>query len=249
MRSAIMNGIGEVAHRQDLLDRSLIIRLEPIDDSMRRTEIELMAAFNAVRPQTLGVLLDGVSAALRHHRAIILPEKPRMADAVMWATAAETGLGLEPGSFLRAYNDSRARAVGDSLSDDPLAIAVREFVEARASWKGTATELLAELKRIAADRTLTDEGLPKVNRLSIRLDQSASFLRRVGLDVRTHQREGHESTRVITIKKTGPVTDGIAGTNEPPIEPFAIPPLNADTSSLGVVGQNGATQEALRPVD
>jgi len=248
MRSAIMNGIGEIADRPDLLERCLIITLEPIDDSMRRTEVELVAEFQSARAGILGALLDGVTAAVRYHKEIVLPEKPRMADAVVWASAAESGLRLQPGSFLRAYQAFRSRAVGDSLGNDPLAVALQKFMAGQVSWKGTATELLAELKQANTEDTWVWESLPKVNKLSTRLDQSASFLRRVGLDVRTHQREGHDSTRIITIKQN-PVTARTVGTeelsSESPGDTQIIADDQADSSNLGLVGKEGAGQDLM----
>src|SRR5262249_22484898 len=52
-RPVILNGIGEVVTRPDLLDRSLLIALPPIREDQRRDERDLLHAFNAVRARVV----------------------------------------------------------------------------------------------------------------------------------------------------------------------------------------------------
>jgi hypothetical protein len=64
-RPVILNGIEEIVTRPDLADRAVFLTLEPIQEERRRPEAELWAAFEAVRPQLLGALLDAVVVGLR----------------------------------------------------------------------------------------------------------------------------------------------------------------------------------------
>src|SRR5262249_6418959 len=64
-RPVLLTSIEEVATRSDLLDRCLIVCLPAISEERRRSEAELHEAFEKVRPQILGALLDGISVALR----------------------------------------------------------------------------------------------------------------------------------------------------------------------------------------
>src|SRR5262249_3288253 len=57
-RPVILNGIGDVATRSDLIDRSLLLTLPAIPEARRRDERELLRAFAVVRPRILGALLD-----------------------------------------------------------------------------------------------------------------------------------------------------------------------------------------------
>ncbi|MDP9364342.1 MAG: hypothetical protein M3Q10_09000, partial [Chloroflexota bacterium] len=88
MRPVILNGIGEVVLREDLLDRSIIAGLLDIPDDKRRDEKEFWAAFGAVHARVLGAILDAASTALRRLPETTLERKPRMADFALWATAA-----------------------------------------------------------------------------------------------------------------------------------------------------------------
>jgi hypothetical protein len=51
-RPITINGIGDVATRSDLIDRSLLLTLPAIPETDRREERELLDTFNVVRPRT-----------------------------------------------------------------------------------------------------------------------------------------------------------------------------------------------------
>ncbi|MEX2552924.1 MAG: hypothetical protein WD627_08005, partial [Actinomycetota bacterium] len=110
MRPAILTGIDDLATRADLLDRSIILNLPRIRPESRRTERELMTAYQQARPKILGALLDGVAAGLRNLPSTRLEEPPRMADFATWAVACAPGLGLQGEEVLSAYRQNRANA-------------------------------------------------------------------------------------------------------------------------------------------
>ena len=73
-RPIILNGIGDIITRPDLADRALFITLKLIPDKKRRSDSELLAAFEAKRPRILGALLDALVVGLRRLPTIDLPE-------------------------------------------------------------------------------------------------------------------------------------------------------------------------------
>ena len=143
-RPAILNGIENPSVRGDLADRSIIIRLAPIADTARRTESELMDAFEEVRPRIFGALLDGLSEGLRRYGSVNLGRLPRMADFCRWAVACE-GAYWSPGTFLATYDDAQASAMEDVVEDFPIWPALRQFLEESPDFDGTATELLNQI--------------------------------------------------------------------------------------------------------
>jgi hypothetical protein len=147
MRPIILNGIAEVGTRPDLIERSLFVELPFIPDEQRRAEAELLAEFDEAHPVILGGLLDAVVVALRELPRTTLPALPRMADFALWVTAAERGLGWEPGSFLGAYNRNRRKALDVALEASPIVDPLRELVEGEDGerWEGSASELLDKL--------------------------------------------------------------------------------------------------------
>ena len=143
-RPVILTGIENPSVRGDLADRSIIIRLLRIEDAARRTESELMATFEKVRPLILGALLSGLSEGLRKEGNVRLERLPRMADFCKWAVACE-GAYWPPGTFMAAYDDAQASATEDVLEDSPIGPALRQLLEEAGIFEGTATELLNSL--------------------------------------------------------------------------------------------------------
>ena len=58
-RLVAINGIEDVAVRPDLVDRAVMLALEPIAEKQRRDEAEYNAEFARIAPKVLGALLDG----------------------------------------------------------------------------------------------------------------------------------------------------------------------------------------------
>ena len=140
-RPVILTGIENPSVRGYLADRSIVITLDPIADAVRRTESELMAAFEEARPRIFAALLDGLSEGLRKQGGIRLEGLPRMADFCEWAVACE-GAYWPTGTFMAAYDDAQAFATEDVLEGSPIGPALRQYLEETQSFDGTATELL-----------------------------------------------------------------------------------------------------------
>src|SRR5262249_24104616 len=144
MRPVILTGIEIVARRPDLLDRSLLVELTPISGEDRRTEEELFAALEPLRPGILGALLDAVACALMNMPKTKLAPWPRMADFAKWVTAAEPGLGWAPGTFLAAYHESEDEANEVALEEYTIVDPLRRLMEGTERWEGKASQLPAE---------------------------------------------------------------------------------------------------------
>jgi hypothetical protein len=73
---------------------------------------------------------DAVSMALRKQGATADAMK-RMADFASFVIAGETGLGLQPGEFMEAYNRSRTSARLSALEASPLYQPFMDFINDR----------------------------------------------------------------------------------------------------------------------
>lgn len=221
-RPVMLNGIDAVISRADLLDRALIIDLPRIPDHKRRQRREFWSAFEAARPAILGALLDAVAVALKRHSAITLVTLPRMADFAVWSVAAEPGLGLAEGAFLKAYSNNRDAAHELALEASPIAAPIRKLADEKA-WKGTAAELLEELSKVADDAAKRAKSWPSTPRgLGSALRRAAPNLRKVGLIVEfTDEKELGSRRRQIAVRKdkeasvpTVPERSGVASGND-----------------------------------
>jgi RepB DNA-primase from phage plasmid len=185
-RPALLTGIEDLATRGDLLDRALIIRLEPIRPDKRQTRAELDASFELVHARALGALLTAASRALRDSKTITLASLPRMADFAVWVAAAAPELGFSAEEFIREYELNRADANSTALEASTLAGVLRGWLASpTAKFSGTVGELLHELNSSIADEDAKrSRGWPKTAKaLSGALRRIAPNLRGVGLSV------------------------------------------------------------------
>lgn len=121
--------------------------MPPVSEENRKSELEFWQAFETVRPQILGALLDVIIVAVRNLPNVKLAELPRMADFLLWITAAEEGLGWKPGTFQRAYRLNRTTANDIVIEASMVALAIRRLLEKQEAWEGTATELKDQLEQ------------------------------------------------------------------------------------------------------
>jgi hypothetical protein len=171
-------------HRQDLARRAIILELPAISEAMRRPEASLWTRFEEARASILGTLYDAVATALANHSKVHLPSHPAMADFATWAVAAESALGIAPGSFLAAYRGNISEVVERSLAADPVASAGQKLMAEQEHWEGTPTELLDALESMVPERTTKMKTWPKAPHvLTNRLKRAATFLRAAGIEI------------------------------------------------------------------
>ena len=238
-RPVILNGIEDIVTRPDLADRALFLTLEPIPDDQRRPEAELWTAFEAERPQILGVLLNAVVCGLKMLPQTQLETLPRMADFALWATACETAI-WPTGTFWTAYCGNRDDAVENVIEADPVATAVRSLIQEQTEWSGTATELLETLAETTGDRIAKSKTWPNSPRaLSGRLRRAATFLRKIGVEIH-FKKNGRSRTRIITISSKPESEGNIAST------PSASPADNQDTLDFNKISADDEMKEDFR---
>jgi hypothetical protein len=201
MRPVVMNGIGDLVVRPDLIDRTLFVNLPPILDAQRKTEKEVWSAFRQAHPRLLGALLDGISLGLRRLPTIVIKEPPRMADFAHWATATEGAAGVTT-PFLASYNANRSEANALALEFSAVGQAVLQLVEAEGNWSGTATVLLSYLRRYAPEDAPHRRDWPGSPRgLSGTLKRLVTNLRVEGVEVNFHRGTDRKAERLIDLAR------------------------------------------------
>ena len=205
-RPQILNGIDDLAIRDDLRDRGLLFVLPVIASDHRLSEKALERDFAPAHPRILGALLDAVSAALRGQDSVHLPQKPRMADFAVWATAAEAALPWDEGTFIKAYERNRREALLITLEHESLARALERLMDkTEGSWSGTPTELYG---RLFSGPPRVDWSLPKsASEMSKRLRRLIPALREVGIEVTYSRHSDKNRTRQVAVRRVHAVRD------------------------------------------
>jgi hypothetical protein len=113
--------------------------------------------FEEARPRLLGALCSTLARVLALRPGIQVPGGlGSMGDFETWGVAVEGAMDWPPDAFLRPYRKRVGQSVSSALEGDPVAIAVKRFVDDRArrgalrgdlAWSEAAHELLPVLER------------------------------------------------------------------------------------------------------
>ena len=201
-RPVILTGIENPAVRGDLADRSISIRLSRIADADRRTEAELLAAFDEARPIIFGALLDGLAEGLQQYDNVRLQQLPRMADFCRWAVACE-GAYWPPGTFRAAYGDAQAAGTEDVLEASPIGPALRQFLEGCPSFDGTAAELLDRLNELQQEGRSPKSWPSSGAEMGKHLARLAPSLRKLGYTAERTKTKSRNFWRLESPQKVG----------------------------------------------
>lgn len=201
LRFPMLNGINVVVSRDDLLDRSVLFKLERIDEKERKTETKFWQEFEQDRPYILGAIFDVLSKAMAIYPAVRLPGLPRMADFATWGYAITEAAGGMGEAFLQVYRRNIAGAVEEAVTNDVVGAAIVEFMDGKDEWQGTASELLEALNELPGVNE-KDKAWPKrPNTLTRRLNRIKSALADYGFRLEEHRESGLKRTRFLKISK------------------------------------------------
>jgi hypothetical protein len=203
MRPVIVTGIEDVVTRGDLLDRSLIVNLPTIAEKDRRAESEFWSEFEVARPVIFGAVLTAVSTALQNLPSTELDTMPRMADFALIATAAEKGLGLERGAFLKSYGENRGDANSLAIDGSLIGRYIVEIADQVEPWIGTAGDLLTAINVLAGDAITRRKEWPKQPKaVAGAIKRLAPNLRRDGFQVEQWRESTGHRRKLIRIFRT-----------------------------------------------
>jgi putative DNA primase/helicase len=160
-RPIILNGIGDLARRGDLADRSIQVRAIRLTADRRLPEEEFWRRFAEVEPMALGLLFDAMSWALRTYRGTPAPAV-RMADSARFMEAGAESFGWEKGIYAKLLRANRIEANEAVIEADSFASAVVDFLALEGGhWHGTTTKLLELLNNQVSEKVRWLKSWPK----------------------------------------------------------------------------------------
>jgi hypothetical protein len=207
----ILNGIGAVITRPDLLDRAIVICPPVIEQRM--TEAEHDALLDHHAPAIMGGLLDLFVDTLAELPNVVIPRDrlPRMADFTYLGAAMHWVLGGVEGGFLERYVNHRREATRRTIDASPVAAACIKFIEEGKAFSGTVGNLLLMLDPGSIERQDYWPRSPKGMGDSYRRVSPA--LRQLGIDATIDSKASRDGVHC-TLRR---------GTYEiPPTLPFGI---------------------------
>jgi hypothetical protein len=212
-RALIINGLDAIVTRQDLIGRSIIVRLEPIGSEARIDETDLWQRFEVDRPAILAALFDGAVTALANREQTTVSGF-RMADFARWAAAAMPAFGWTADEFIAAYRENLSDALTTSLDGSIVATAITRLLDipGKTLIEGTPSDVRKELLNALNEDERKTSSFPKTAQaLSRQLTILSPALSETGITVQTaHHGAGKSKIRWITIARE--VEDGTRGT-------------------------------------
>ena len=182
-----LTDINIAAERGDALQRSVLLGLQAIPKKQRKTEKQLKKELEKAYPRILGAMLDVLVKAINKYPTVKLDSLHRMADYTVWGCAVTEALGIDKQVFLDAYEENIHQQNLEMVRASPISDALIKLMEEYPKgWKGTASQLFAELEEKAKQLKIStrQKAWPKKPHiLSRRLNELAPSLPAVGYQI------------------------------------------------------------------
>lgn len=253
-RTICLNGINLVIGRADLLDRCILLPLERIPKDKRRKEKDFWDEFEAKRPYFLGAIFDAVAGALKEYPNVCLDSYPRMADFSAWGVAIAKVLGYTQKEFLTAYWENVGQQNEAALEASNVATTIIALMAEREKWEGTASDLLAELEKVAEQIKINTKAKdwPKdPSWLSRRIQLVSTNLAEDGIKI---ERDEKSRPKKIIIEKITENVDSadipspaVKTETKPDLTPTVQLPLDGDKDADKVDGHFGQSVSTTMP--
>ena len=158
----------------------------------RMSEGEVRRRFDSNLPKILEYICTAIAMALRDHADTRVSPTPRLADAALFATAAEPALGLLDGSIVTAWSSAQLDHTGNQAANDPVAFVLQKLLhDAPHCFEGTTSELIQKAHSLGADEKwkLPSDFPVKASGLGSYLTRNKSVLESSGLTVQKTPRQ------------------------------------------------------------
>ncbi len=193
------NGIDFGALKEDLLDRSLLIKLER-QNMKKLPDTEIWEQFTADLPFILGGIFDTIVEAKKLFNSSCPKSKFRLEDYNNWGYAIASVLGKGE-QYITVLDDNHMSKHLTLINANALCQAIMEFMSDKPRWKGQPRALLTYLDQIAIDKRLgkNTQLWPKsAIELSFQLKKYKAILSETGIFVEWGNRTNKGSTIIIS---------------------------------------------------
>jgi hypothetical protein len=203
-RAVGYNGINVSAHKADLLDRLLNLKLIHLDRRKRKKLKQLQKEFERILPYLLGYIFDLLVRVLGRLGEVKLEESPRMADFAEIGELISRCLGNHEGKFTEAYFRNIEITNEEVIDSNLVATAVTILMRKRQTITGKAGELLAFFNEWQTNHEIQNlvdnRWWPKTPRsFSDRLTEIEPNLKEVGI-ILERTKDKHTKSTTFTIR-------------------------------------------------
>lgn len=203
--AVILNGIPSFVEQPDLAQRSLVMRLQPMEEGKRRSEADMWAEFDADWPVMLRGLFELIAQVLSKLPVAKVTHPARMIDFSRWLAAIELVDGAPAGVYQQEYVEALNEGQRDSLQENVLGSALLDNIsrltqDGTELWLGTPAELLEWLSDQVSQATQRSRDWPAN---PIALSKRLQFLQAPFMTQGVEIQFRRSKERLIGIKKIG----------------------------------------------
>ncbi len=193
----MVNGIGELADKSDLLDRVMLIEFERIPTSERRSENVLIQEFNKDLPDILGSIFQLLQCILNDDESSENFKLTRFTDFDAYASKICKYINYSLEDYVNILKRMQARINSSSIQSNDAASTLLKYIEVNQldEINMTVGELFVSLQLVAFTYNYTR--FPKqANWLSNNLNKAKSNLAEIGI---TFEIKHTASSKIISI--------------------------------------------------
>jgi hypothetical protein len=205
-RAVGFNGINLAATKPDLLDRSVLFKLEYLPGKKQKKPQDIWKEFYEIRPKLLGYIFDILVKLLKWKKegiSLNLPTLPRMAEFCEYGEMISRLMGYKDNEFVNVYYNNIKLKTQEVIDASLVAPALIELIGPTPNEiVDTPTSLLERLGNAALELNinLNARAWPKgANTLTRKLNELRTSLRKVGILVDTGIHDGNK--RFIKIER------------------------------------------------
>lgn len=179
--AVIINSIGLPIVNADLMDRSIILKLQRIKQEDRKPEQDLWDMFNVAHPRILGGIFDTLVKAMDIHHTLKVENLPRLADFAKWGYAIAEALGKSGEQFVTDFTENVKNQNEGVTEKNILCQTILSLMTEETAYLNTVSDTHKALKAIAG-LDAKDATFPKLpHNMREQLDRLRSTLLEHGI--------------------------------------------------------------------
>lgn len=179
--AVIINSINLPIVNADLMDRSIILKLQRIKPEDRKPEHELWDAFNEAHPRIMGGIFDTLVKAMALYSSLRADNLPRLADFAKWGYAIAEALGKSGEQFVTDFTQNVKNQNEGVAEKNILCQTVLSLMTDETAYLNTVADTHKALKAIAG-QDAKDATFPKLpHNMREQLDRLRSTLLEHGI--------------------------------------------------------------------
>jgi hypothetical protein len=197
-RPIILNGIDNVARRNDFASRTIFIKFAEVEKGQRLSEEYINDIVERDLPKWRAAIYDIITKVKDIDRSKLGRPDVRLSDFASWAQAVSQVMKWKESAY-DILEENEEELVSHLRETDLVTVYLLSYMENREIWKGTTKELYEELVAVVPSDVKRSKDWPDtLNGFGMRVNRAKPTLRSGGLKL---EKVRGRSAMIITLEK------------------------------------------------